>query len=269
MTERTSSRRENVTAKRETEKHCPVHADWCCDVFSAMEQVCEEVNLIARWVDSLDTLDEITEHNFSAWVRTKGQNVLGIQWALQQLYTVLTQIPDWASEGVHSGRDGKGNDPRSDNFEDWSFWTLCHTPRRQDSYDELAELLPAWEKKVREPEKFAQSALSNDQKIGFLRHLVNDDLEQFLSHLSPTGGQTYERLRVYAESQIAQRRTAQSYHPGKTSDTKTEKTRGNAMDLGNLDNASKTDVQETRQAECDPWQENAGQGSEVLDAPGV
>ena len=142
-------------------------------------------------------------------------------------------------------------------------------PKKANSYDELAELLPAWEKKVRELEKFPQSALSNDQKIGFLRQLANDDLEQFLSHLSATGGQTYETLRVYAESQIAQKRTAQSYHQGKTSDRKTEKTRGNAMDLGNLDNASKTDEQETRQDEFDPWQRCAVQGSEVLDAPGV
>ena len=65
--ERTSSRRENVTAKRETksltvfgEKHGPVYADWCVDVYTAMEQVCEEANLITQWVDSLDTLDEIT-----------------------------------------------------------------------------------------------------------------------------------------------------------------------------------------------------------------
>ena len=119
--------------------------------------------------------------------------------------------------------------------------------KRANSCDELAELLPAWEKKVRELEKFPQSALSNDQKIGFLRQLANDDLEQFLSHLSATGGQTYETLRLYAESQIAQKRTAQSYHQGKTSDKKIEKRRGNAMDLGNLDNASKTDDQETRQ----------------------
>ena len=41
------------------------------------------------------------------------------------------------------------------------------------------------------------------------------------------------------------------------------------MDLGNLDNASKTDDQETRQKEFDPWQKYAGQGSEVLDASGV
>ena len=68
--ERTSSRRENVTAKRETkslpvfgEKHGPVYGDWCFDVYTVMEQVCEEVNLITQWVDSLDTLDEVTEAN--------------------------------------------------------------------------------------------------------------------------------------------------------------------------------------------------------------
>ena len=37
------------------------------------------------------------------------------------------------------------------------------------------------------------------------------------------------------------------------------------MDLGNVDNASKTDDQETRQEEFDPWQKYAGQ----LDASGV
>ena len=73
--ERTSSRRENVTAKRET-KSLP-YANWCFDVYTGMEQVCEEVSLITQWVDSLDTLDEITEANFLAWVRTKGQKRAG------------------------------------------------------------------------------------------------------------------------------------------------------------------------------------------------
>ena len=68
--------------------------------------------------------------------------------------------------------------------------------KKASSYDELAELLPGWEKKVRELEKFPQSALSNDQKIGFLRRLANDGLEKFLSHLSATGGQTSNTPRV-------------------------------------------------------------------------
>ena len=38
---------------------------------------------------------------------------------------------------------------------------VSHT-KKANSYDELAELLPAWEKKVRELEKFTEPALSND-----------------------------------------------------------------------------------------------------------
>ena len=283
---RTSSRRENVTAKRETkslpvfgEKHGPVYADWCFDVHTAMEQVCEEVNLITRWVDSLDTLDETTEANFLAWVRTKGQNVLDMQWALKQLYYVLTQKLTGQVKEFTQAEMGKGIIRGAATWKREQIHAAGMTQNRRlelsdavshaNSYDELAELLPAWEKKVRELEKFPQSALSNDQKIGFLCQLANDDLEQVLSHLSATGGQTYETLRVHAESQITQKCTAQSYHQGKTSDKKIEKTRGNAMDLGNLDNATKTNDQETRQEEFDPWQKYAGQGSEVLDESGV
>ena len=75
---------------------------------STLEQVCEEVNLIIEWVDSLDTLDEVTEANFLAWVRTKGQHVQDTQWALKQLYHVLTQKLTGQVKEFHSGRDGKG-----------------------------------------------------------------------------------------------------------------------------------------------------------------
>ena len=266
---------ENVTAKRETkslpvfgEKHGPVYAGWCFDVCTAMEQVCEEVNLITQWVDSLDTLDETTEANFLVWVRTKGQNVLTQKLTGQvKEFTqaemgkgIIRGATTWKRVQIHAA--GMTHNRRLELLD-----AVSH-PKKANSYDELAELLPAWEKKVCELEKFRQSALSNDQKIEFLRQLANDDLEQFLSHWSVTGGQTYGTLRVYAESQIAQKRTAQSYHQGKTSDKKIGKTRGNAMDLGNLDNASKTDDQETRQEEFDPWQKYAGQGFEVLDASG-
>ena len=204
--ERTSARRENVTAKRETkslpvfgEKHGPVYADWCFDVFTAMEQVCEEVNLITQWVDSLDTLHEITEANFLVWVRTKGQNVLDMQWALKQLYYVLTQKLTGQVKEFTQAEMGKGIIRGATTWKRVQIHAAGMTqnrrlelldavshPKKANSYDELAELLPAWEKKVRELEKFPQSALSNDQKIGFLRQLANDDLEQFLSHLSAT-----------------------------------------------------------------------------------
>ena len=185
--ERTSSRRENVTAKRETkslpvfgEKHGPVYSDWCFDVYTAMEQVCEEVNLITQWVDSLDTLDENTEANFLAWVRTKGQNVLDMQWALKQLYYVLTQKLTGQVKEFTQAEMGKGVIRGATT---WKRVQIIHAaemtqnrrlelldavshPKKANSYDELAELLPAWEKKVR-----PQSALSNDQKIGFLHKI--------------------------------------------------------------------------------------------------
>ena len=47
-------------------------------------------------------------------------------------------------------------------------------------------------------------------------------------------------------------KSARPYRQGKSSDKKTEKMRGNAMDLGKLDTASKTDDQETRQEEFVP-----------------
>ena len=111
-----------------------------------MEQVCEEVNLISQWVDSLDTLDEITEANFLAWVRTKGQNVLDMQWALKQLYYVLTQKLTGQVKEFTQAEMGKGI------IRGATAWkrVQIHAAgmKKANSYDELAELLPVWEKFV-------------------------------------------------------------------------------------------------------------------------
>ena len=144
-------------------------------------------------------------------------------------------------------------------------------PKKANSYDELPELLPGRERTVRELEKFPQSALSNDPKIGFLRQLANDDLEQFLSHVSDCS-QAVRRMKHSACMQC--HRSPKSVRPRastkvKPATKKTEKTRGNATDLGKLDSASKTDEQETRQDKFDPWQRCTVQGSEVFDASGV
>ena len=178
-------------------------------MYIAMEQVCEEVNLITQWVDSLDTLDEITEANLLAWVRTKGQKRAGHAVALKQLHHVLTQKLTGQVTEFTLAEMGKGIIRGATTWKRVQIHAAGMTqnrrlglldavshPKKANSYDELAELLPAGEKKVRELEKFPQSALSYDQKIGFLRQLANDDLEQFLSHLSATGGQSYETLRV-------------------------------------------------------------------------
>ena len=44
----------------------------------------------------------------------------------------------------------------------------------------------------------------------FLRQRATGDLVNFMSHSSATGDQKYETLLVNAESQIAEKRTAQS-----------------------------------------------------------
>ena len=49
------------------------------------------MNFIIERVDSLDTLDEVTEVNVLAWVRTEDQNVSDMQWALKQLHHVVTR----------------------------------------------------------------------------------------------------------------------------------------------------------------------------------
>ena len=141
-------------------------------------------------------------------------------------------------------------------------------PKKANSYDELPELLPGRERTVRELEKFPQSALSNDPKIGFLRQLANDDLRTVPESLVCC----YKAVRRLKHSACMQsHRSPKSVRPRATTKVKpatkkTEKTRGNATDLGKLDSASKTDEQETRQDKFDPWQRCTVQGSEVYQA---
>ena len=88
---------------------------------------------------------------------------------------------------METGADPRsGNDPESKT----GAFGCCVTPQEDKLTRRACRAAARLGKKVRELEKFPQSELSNDQKIGFLRQLANDDLEQFLSHLSASGGQT-------------------------------------------------------------------------------
>ena len=149
----------------------------------------------------------------------------------------MTQKLTGQEKEAHPGQNMKRDHPGSHDIE-------AGADPRSWPHDEHAE--PLHSRKGR----FA-SSVQTDQKIGLLRQLANGDLHRFLRHLSATS-QAYETLRVHAESQIAR-----------------EKTKGNAIDLGNLDNVGKLDDQETRQEYFDPWQKNAGQGSEAPDGSDV
>ena len=105
-TDMTSSRRENVTAKRET-KPFPVfgdknglgYLDWCSDVHAAMEQVCEEANLITERFGS-----------FGGQLRRIGRD-RGRERAVGPGATPLhlDASADQTGEGFQQGRDGKGD----------------------------------------------------------------------------------------------------------------------------------------------------------------
>ena len=135
----------------------------------------------------------------------------------------------------------------SPRIEHLSWWTPHHTPIR---YDELAERLPAWERKVREVEKFDQSANSADLKMWFLRQLANDDFEKFPSHLSATGGHGYETLRVYAEAWIAQKRTPGADKNKSTQEPSRRRVTHSLGELGRQD--VRSDVRETREEDFVP-----------------
>ena len=65
-----------IEAKRGTksllvlrEKSGSSSLDWCFDAYKARKKVREEANLITERVECPDTLDDVTEFNFLAWVR--------------------------------------------------------------------------------------------------------------------------------------------------------------------------------------------------------
>ena len=105
--ERTPSRRDNVTAKRETEslpvfgeKHGPVDADWCFDVYTAVEKVCEEVNLITQWVDSFGHVGRGHSGQFHGEGMDEGAKRAGRAVGSETALLRLDSETDRTSEGV-------------------------------------------------------------------------------------------------------------------------------------------------------------------------
>ena len=216
------------------------------DVYTATEQLCEEVNFSTEWVEYLDTLDEVTEANFLAWVKTNGENVLDMHWALKQLRNVLTQKvtgqvnkftqaemgKEAPSHNLETGADSRrGSDPESKT----TAFGRCVIPKKANSWSCC--------------------------QLGKRRFV------SWRSSVSPHSA-TIRRFDVSVQqnSVLTQSRRTPN-HQGESNDNKTVKTRGNAMGLGNLDNASKIEDQETRQEE--PVAKVRCQGSEVHDASGV
>ena len=58
------------------------------------------MNLITQWVDSLDTLDEVTEANFMVWVKHEGPKRAGHAVGSETTLLRLDSETDRTSEGV-------------------------------------------------------------------------------------------------------------------------------------------------------------------------
>ena len=82
-TDMTSSRREDVTAKRQGRSLLVFDEKngLMLRRLHSMERVCEEVNFITEWVDSLHTLDEVVELLHFTCTSMRGRNVLDVQWS--------------------------------------------------------------------------------------------------------------------------------------------------------------------------------------------
>ena len=92
--------------------------------------------------------------------------------------------------------------------------------KRTVSFDDLAIVLPTWERKDRDLEHFPQTGVTDEVKMDFLLKIILTSLQQFTSALISAGGYNYEKLRYFVDSQVAQNRTAKSYDQGSKFDSK-------------------------------------------------
>ena len=60
--------------------------------------------------------------------------------------------------------------------------------KRAASFDDLVVLLPKWERKVRDLERFPQSGITNEVKMDLLLNIIPASLQQFTSALISAGG---------------------------------------------------------------------------------
>ena len=63
--------------------------------------------------------------------------------------------------------------------------------KRVASFDDLAIVLPKWERMVRDLEHFPQSGVTDEVTIDFLLEIIPTSLKQFTSALSSAGGYNY------------------------------------------------------------------------------
>ena len=144
--------------------------------------------------------------------------------------------------------------------------------KRAASFDDLAIVLPKWERKVRDLEHFPRSGVTDEVKMDFLLKIIPTRLQQFTSALISTGGHNWEMLRYFVDSQVAKYRTAKTYDGGSKFDSK-EPSRmiiGEVYTEQATENTKKLNAVPNSGAERDPWKDWKDDGtSEGFDGGGM
>ena len=224
----TTTRRDNIVSKKEltnvsnfVTKNGLAYQDWVSDVKTATEQVDELMVHVIEWIDRQNTLEDVTDAEFH---QCSGHNQLDLEWSLKQLYYLMNIVRAEASKGNIRGARawkrvqvyaaGLTQNRRAE------LQSELNNFKRAVSFDDLAIVLPKWERKVRDLEHFPQSGVTDEVKMDFLLKIIPTSLQQFTSALISAGGYNYEKLRYFVDSQVAQNRTAKSYDQGSKFDSK-------------------------------------------------
>ena len=224
--------------------------DWHFDVIVTLEQVCPVAKEIVKWVESLETYEEISDNAMHNWIVDTSQPASDAWWAVDQLFYVLTRKTEGvARDLVQSELLSETGAQKVRGARAWKrvqtyAWGMTQNrrleilnrvakPERAKTYDELAQVFASWEKDVRELAKFSNSSLSDDQKIQYLKQLVPTQCEEWLTNMSCEGPKTYEKVKQYVENQIAERRTGKSFGVG-TAKHSTRPASRDAMDCNHV-----------------------------------
>ena len=231
---------------------------------------------VIEWIDRQNTLEDVTDAEFHQWANGSGHNQLDLEWSLKQLYYLMNAKLVEGAKDIVRAEASKGNIRGARAWKRVQVYAAGLTQNRRAelqselnnfkravSFDDLAIVLPKWERKVRDLEHFPQSGVTDEVKMDFLLKIIPTSLQQFTSALISAGGYNYEKLRYFVDSQVAQNRTAKSYDPGSKFDSKepsgmiigevsTEQTTENTQSLNAVSNSG---------AERNSWKDRKDDGA--------
>ena len=274
----TTIRRDNIVSTKELKsvanfgaKNGPAYQDWVSDVKTATEQVDELMVHVIEWVDGQSTLEDVTDAEFHRWANGSGHNQLDLEWTLKQLYYLMNVKMVEGAKDIVRAEASKGNIRGARAWKRVQVYAAGLTQNRRAelqselnnfkraaSFDDLVIVLPKWECKVRDLERFPQSGVTDEVKMDLLLKIIPTSLQQFTSALISAGGYNYEKLRYFVDSQVAQNRTAKSYDKGTKSDLKDS----SGMIIGEVSTEQTTEenTQDSNSGSnggvgCDPWKD--------------